>query len=482
MALPRLERFLNTILLVTFISTLLPIITVLLWLNYAAAVASEQRFRLIRRGRQRTKKTILITGASTAHGLNVAQGFYKDGHRVVSAGCRSNPFLSIAKRSRAISKHYDIPNLSQNPDVSYFGRCLLAIAKQESPDLWIDCSQDIDLDALASAQQQIQEGTSCICFAPDHDSVQHLSTREALLDFLRNKRLPAPELYTVRTRGEIHNILNRSQGKKQFFLKSAEKQQNSERPAMLPRRTLSQTYQEVSLVKITPGGQLILEEYVDASNTYQCSAIVVRGSIRLFSAKQQTGDLNISFSDKSALWKAFRAYTDAITREFGSSFTSHLMLTFLLNEKITSAGVEQQILPIEGKLRFDPMFVFPRVVGSVNDLVQAYSCALTRHENGTSNSSSSRVDRADSTSDSIAMPIGRRQRYFLSTSVDELAVRPCTQLLLRKTSLPQVAGSILTLSYRLLSWDEAYYEFYDPLPAFWQCTIIPAWAAIFGAG
>lgn len=480
MAPSKLEHRVNNLLLALIAGCLLPVATLLLWFNYAAVVIAEQRIRFLMRNRPRSSKTVLITGASTPYGLNVAQAFYKGGHRVVSAGLHTNAFLAIAKRSRAISKHYDIPRLSADQDESYVARCLLIVAKQERADLWIDCADDISLDILTSAQRQIQRETECICIAPDHDKVQLLGTREALLDFLRTRSLPAPEVYSVRSRGDIHNVLNRSQGKKQFMLKSSEKTKEFDPRAMLPRRTLSQTYQEVSLLKITPGSQLLLEEYIDASTTYVCSSIVVSGVVKLFATSQRSGDLNANFNDKSALWKALRAYTDAIAYELGTDFNNHLTLTFLLNEKVTSAGVQQQILPIEGKVRFESNFLFPRHAIPANNLLLAYMAALQHNTNGSSTLTTKKLQGIERYSTSDTFADLARQRYFLLESIEELALCPLWQLLSRKASLAEAAASILTLVQRILFWDEAYYDFYDPLPAFWQSTILQAWRATIG--
>lgn len=483
MAPSKLEHRVYNFLLLLLVGFSLPAATILLWFNYAAAILVEQRTRFFSRKRLRSRSslTVLITGASSAHGLNVAQAFYKDGHRVISAGIHYPTILSIAKRSRAISKHYDIPRSSATEDASYVARCLFIVAKQERADLWIDCSHDIGLDVITSAQHQIQEGTTCVCIAADDASLQLLKDRETLLHFLRDKRLPAPEIYSVRSRGEIHNVLNRSQGKKQFLLKSPEKPKPFNPRDMLPRRTLSQTYQEVSLLKITPGSELLLEEYIDSSNTYQCSAIVVKGTVKLFSAKQLTGELNTSFGERSALWRALRAYTDSIAQELGPTFMSHLKLIFLLNEKVTNAGVNQQVLPIEGSLHLDPLFVFPRSAESANGLVLAYMSALQYDTNGSSQSASTYSGGAVVQSTLSTTPIITRQRYFLSEDIEKLAFSPWIQFLRRKISLAQVGGSIATLSQRLLFWDEAYYDFYDPLPAFWQYTVVLAWRSLIGA-
>lgn len=471
------DRLCNALLLLLILFSL-PATVFFLWFNYAAVVLIEQRARVFTRQKRPPRKTIFITGASTAYGLNLAQAFYGEGYKVIAADLDRCGVLNIARRSRAITKNYRIPPVSAVLDASYAARCLFIVAKQERADLWVDCSQDISLDIITAAQQQIRKGTACVCIAADNTNAQLLESKEMLLNFIRNKQLPAPEVHVVRSRGEIHNVLNSNRGRKRFLLKSPDVSKSFNSGTVLPCRTISQTYNEVSLVKIGPTSQMVLEEYFDPSNTYQCSAVVVRGLVKQFWARQRTGTANDNFGPKSALWRALRAYTESLSHELGQTFTSHLTLLFLLNEGVTNAGVVQQVLPIEGSIHLDPTFLFPRSRKAPSPLVLAYMSALDHGRNGASNS----VQKEDPIGMSpIEIESSRTPRYFLSTDFKRLAIEPCVRLLSRQTSPAQLATSVWILSQRLLFGDEAYYDFYDPMPAFWRNTVVVAWETVMGA-
>lgn len=471
------SRRYDIILLLTVVTTL-PITTLLLWFNYAAIVLADQKARVSFRKRKALwKRTILITGTGSAYGLNLARAFHKQGSRVIGADLTDQGFLSIARRSRAISKHYGLPQQPSLQDAEYLARCILIIVKKENVDLWIDCSHDLPLSTITTACTELQEKSSCACLAADAVNIQHLTNGEVFLDFLRGRSLPTPEVHQVRSRSDIHNVLNQTRGKKQFVLTSPEKAKPFDRQTLLPRRTLSQTYHDVSLVKINAGSPMRLEEHADPTVTYKCFAIVVQGAVRFFWAGQDPRIDGGYLHDNSALWQAMRAYTDAIARELGRDFSSHLNLTFGVIERVSHAGVESKLLPLKGTYQLDPAFVLPASKSS--DLVQAYTAIPQQALNGTSNSKDHEMTKTTRSTVDKQLAV---QRYFLLEDIRSLFLDPCIGLLQRRTSLAQVLTNVVTLWHRLLFWDEAYYDFWDPVPAFWQYSVLFVWTTLFAPG
>ncbi|KAK5086112.1 hypothetical protein LTR70_000249 [Exophiala xenobiotica] len=465
----------NTVLLLVVVATL-PVTTLLLWFNYAAVVLAAQRSRLSLRKQKATwPKTALITGTGTAFGLNLARALNEEGYRVVGADVVVRDSLSIAKRSRAISKHYSLP-VSAIQNAEYIARRILVVVKREGVGLWIDCSQNLPLRTIATTRTELQEKGACACIAADATSIQQLENREAFLDFLRERSLPAPEVHQVRSRSDIHNVLNHSQGKKQYMLTSPARAKPFDSSTLLPRRSLSQTYHEVSLVKVNANSPMLLQEYADPARTYECFAIVVQGVVRFFGAGQNAEFAGGNVHQDSALWQAMRAYTDAIARELGQGFSSHLTLTFGVIERVSQAGVESKLLPLKGAYQPNPAFVLP--VGKSSDLVQAYVSVSQLATNG---KSSLAIRETTMTTPSTTHKHLTRQRYFLLEDIANLFIDPCIGFLRRRTSLGQVLTSIVTMLHRLLFWDEAYYDFWDPVPAFWQYSVVFAWTALFAS-
>ena len=459
------------ILLLSIVVTTTPIAALLLWFNYAAVVLAEQRTRLsFQKRKSILKKTVLITGTECPYGLNLARAFHRQGHRVIGSDLSDRGFLSIANKSRALSKHYSLPRQANLQNADYIARCILIIVEKESVDLWIDCSHDLPLDTIATAQTQLQEKSACACFLADTKNFPCLENGKTFVDFLRKRSLPAPEVHQVRSRSDIHNVLNRSQGRKQFVLTSPEQARPFNKQTLLPRRTLSQTYHDVSLVKISPGSHMVLEEYPDPAITYECFAIVVQGVVKFFWAGQELRSSNGYLRDDTALWRSMRAYTDAIARELGGRFSSHLTLTFGVIERASQDGVESKLLLLKGAYQLDRSFVLPASEGS--DLVQAYASVLQRAPNGTATHETA-MSLPPSASKQLA-----KQRYFLMEDTTSLLLRPCIGLLQRRTSVTQALTSIVTLLHRLLFWDEAYYDFWDPVPAFWHYSVLLPWTTL----
>lgn len=465
----------NTLLLLIVVATL-PVTTLLLWFNYAAVVLAAQRSRLSLRKQKATwPKTVLITGTGTAFGLNLARALNEEGYRVVGADVVVRSSLSIAKRSRAISKHYGL-EVSAIQNAEYIARRILVVVKREGVGLWIDCSQNLPLSTVLTTRRELQEKGACACVAADAASIPRLENGEAFLDFLREKSLPAPEVHQVRSRSDIHNVLNHSQGKKRFMLTSPARPKQFDSSALLPRRSLSQTYHDVSLVKVNAESPMLLQEYADPTRTYECFAIVVQGVVRFFWTGQNAEFDGGPLHQDSSLWQAMRAYTDAIARELGHGFSSHLTLTYGVIERVSQAGVESKLLPLKGTYQPNPTFILP--VGKSSDLAQAYASFSQPATNG---KSSLPIRETSMTTPLTTHKQLTRQRYFLLEDVANLFIDPCIGFLRRRTSLGQVLTSIVTLLHRLLFWDEAYYDFWDPLPAFWQYSVVFAWTALFAS-
>lgn len=465
----------HNVLLLLIVVVTLPVTTLLLWFNYAAVVLATHRTGLSPRKQATRTKTILITGTETAFGLNLARGLNKEGYRVIGADVVVDGSLSTAKRSRAIYKHYTLPVLAvQNAE--YIARRILAVVKREDAGLWIDCSQNIPLSTITAAREELRNNSVCACIAADHASTQRLGSKEAFLDFLRERSLPTPEVHQVRSRSDIHNVLNHAQGKKKFMLTSPARPRPFDSSTLLPRRSVSQTYHEISLVKVNADSPMILQEHADPSRTYECFAVVVQGDVRFFWTGQDAEFASGHLGQDSALWQAMRAYTDVIALELGHHFSSHLALTFGVMERVWQGGVESKLLPLKGAYQPSPTFVLP--VGKSSDLVQAYASVSQSATNGTSNLAiqATKMAAASTTHKQLMRP-----RYFLLEDIVTLVIDPCIGFLRRRTRLDQVLTSIVALLHRLLFWDEAYYDFWDPVPAFWQYSIVLAKTALFAS-
>ena len=471
LGLPKRNKLTLTILL----AISLPWLTILLWFNYAAVVLVEQKKSLALRRRKHTVKTVLITGSANAYGLNLARAFHNAGYRVIGADVQNKSILNIAKRSRAISRHVDIPQVSAVQDSSYVARCIFIIAKQNMADIWIDCSEDLSPPTVALAQREIEQGTSCACIAPNKDVGRHFEDHQGFFGFLHSHGLPAPEVHKVKSRAQIHNILGTSRGKKQYLLTSPTKDKRVDPRALLPRRTLSQTYHDVSLVKINSDSQVVLEESVDTTMKFQCFLIILQGTIRSFWVRKIYADESEGLDEQTALWHAMKSYSESLVHELGQDCSCHLLLAFGLTEKVTHSGVVQQILPIEGQLRIEPTFVLSINQEKFADLVNTYQ--VRTYQNGSLVLSQQKI-LAKARFEFSGQ--GTKSRYLLLEDIANLVIKPCRGLLMLQDGPRVLFDGVHTLCAHLLFSEEAYYDFWDPLPAFWQYTVVLGYRAVVG--
>jgi len=68
------------------------------------------------------------------------------------------------------------------------------------------------------------------------------------------------------------------------------------------------------------------------------------------------------------------------------------------------------------------------------------------------------------------------------TVANNSVLQLCQRLLLLRISPSEALGSVGFLLRRPLLGREAYYDFLDPVPAFWQYTVVFAWTVLMGTG
>lgn len=430
----------------------LPIILSTVWFNYAAVILTEQRRTLFQKNRLNTsRKRILITGSSNPYGLDLARAFHKHGHVVVGVDV-TKPFQNFAKLSRSLARHHELPEQSAIQDASYIAGLLVKVIKSEKIDLWIDCSADLSASMIAITRDQLQ--STCACVAIDRTSAGYLRSNATFHEFLRDRDLPAIEYHNVKSRGDIHRVLSNSHGKRQYLLQSP-KSLNSQ--TLLPRRTLSQTYQDVSLLQFTTKSQMSLEESLEARTILQAFAVVVHGAVEYFSAHLVNGGLQSQLATGSALNQALRQCTATIALELGSECTTNLTLTFRLDEKASPSGVTQNLAVARGGYQPNERYAYARSRDGTEKLVAAYLKALPKLSNG--------VKTEPEDHEEVKQYVVAK-RYLLSKLVTSSVIEPALKSLVMRISFRELSSQLAVFFGVVSAGEEMLYDFRDPLPAF----------------
>ena len=234
---------------------------------------------------------------------------------------------------------------------------------------------------------------------------------------------------------------------------------------MLPRRTLSQTYQHVSSMKITNESPWILQQYVTGEE-YCTHSVVVKGEVKAFvSCPVPPPPFNYqALPFESGLSRAMLNFTQAFAKKAAQDYTGHLSFKFQVEEQITDGGLQKTILPVECRPQaHTAAILFTGTRGSIN-LVRAYMAALAPSSSGINGYSG----LTDPDSGEVAYPRAVDSNvYFIGQDAVSLVMRPLLQLLKLELGLLQFFRHCVTFLNHILFWREGTYELWDPLPCWW---------------
>ncbi|KIX96303.1 uncharacterized protein Z520_08081 [Fonsecaea multimorphosa CBS 102226] len=455
------------------VSTLLLIFN-LLWLSLSPWTSIHQRLKRVPGFRSRT---IFITGVNTPHGLRLARAFHSTGHKVIGADHEPDGFPIHVRFSKALSRFYRLPPKSDDSREVAYIESLVRIIDQEHAELWINCTSSVDPSTEAQARSVIEQRNKCQCFALRINDVPYFATREAFLLYTASQGLPVPETYHVKSRDEVHNVLNKARGRRKYLLQSLDQNgvyANSAR-TVLPRRTLSQTYNTVSQMAITSTVPWKLEQDVNELERYHTFAIIVKGSLRAFVASRliHPGCYQL-LEPKSALNMSMLRFVHTFARNQGHDFTTHLGIDFCVEEQFTESGVAQIILPVQVSIQAQAAAqLFQGLSGSVQ-LSRAYLDCLNVNgvnaEKQMTKSGPAAIQH--SPHDDIAMPDSKISgTYSFGQDLLQLFFEPLLKLITLRIGIIDYTRHLVHFLKHLVFWEDDLYNFQDPMPFWWSYQI-----------
>ena len=327
----------NTILVVVYLA------------NYAGVLSSPAK--ALRRRRQALQdvhfypKTILVSGVNTPHGLAVARSWYLHGHRVVGADVvtddRPTPTPpSGESMSTALTVCYRIPQ-------SQYVSRLLDIVQREKVDLWVPCSSETSAGDDAIAKEVLESRTPCKCIHLDPELARRFSNPDLFAQFLAEKDLPIVERHQVQSRDSIHRILHRSPSKVFRLRKSAAGSgtvrsdgNDGGDPLILPKRTLSLTYSQVSEVPISKDNPWVLQQQTRLGE-FRAELLVVRGQVKAIRVLRSGGDIHGQGPSRldGGLATAIHKLMDQLATKGGPRMTTHLTVQLHVDEQFEANSV-----------------------------------------------------------------------------------------------------------------------------------------------
>lgn len=438
----------------------LPLDTFILFSSYALqSLITEdttRRRRRIRRSRKFYPKTILVTGVGMAKGLALARAFYQAGHRVIGADFEPYGVPVNGRFSRVLSKFYPLSQPNSREGSRHYIQDLLSAVRREKVDLWVSCSGVASAVEDGQAKEVIERHTSCRAIQFDVKTTGTLHEKHSFIQHTKSLALPAPETYDVTSRTAVHKILNGTDGK-QYILKSVGVDDSTRGDmTLLPRPTISETYQHLSSIKISNDKPWVLQQFIRGEE-YCTHSLVIEGEVKVFVACP-SAELLMHYEalhPRSALSKAMLKFTQEFAARSGDGLTGHLSFDFLVEETSSEKGLEKVLYPIECNPRAHTAAVL--FEGHSEEVTESYLSALAPEMNGVVNGHK----------EHIVVPTHPAKYYWIGHDLVSLVLHPFLELLIGATSISDFLQGCYLFLQHLLLWKDGTYEIWDPLPWWW---------------
>ncbi|KAL8742733.1 MAG: hypothetical protein Q9190_004826 [Brigantiaea leucoxantha] len=451
-----------------------------------------QNALLIRRKQIRSSPTfrphvILVTGVGMSKGLALARQFHRAGQDVIGADFESSGVPVCGRFSKALKQFYTLPRPNDQDGSAHYIRTLLDIIRREDVSLWVSCSGVASAVSDGEAAEIVTRKSRCRCIQFDVNTTSTLHEKDTFTDRTRELGLPVPETHNVTSREAVHRVLNRTKSRsghrdnrKSYIMKSVGMDDASRGNIMtlLPRRTVSETYNHVSKIPISVAKPFILQQYI-LGQEYCTHALVIHNQVIAFVACPSS-ELLMHYEalpPMSALCQAMLAFTKEFCVRSGGDMTGHLSFDFLIEEKVKEDGVEARLQAIECNPRAHTAVLLFQTLDM--EVTSAYLSALIKESeifNGNANGHLKELPPADK-EDAIIIPQQPQRYYWIGHDVVELFFHPLLSLLMRQISVYEFLKRVVVLWQHILMWKDGTFEMWDPLPWWWLYHVY--WPAQF---
>ncbi|CAF9912231.1 MAG: hypothetical protein GOMPHAMPRED_007602 [Gomphillus americanus] len=403
-------------------------------------------FARVHRRKIQTPRRVLVSGVNSAVGLAHARNLYLQGHYVVGADYEEYGLWGSGRFSRSIQRFYPLPGPSEELGAANYIYGLVEVIKDEKINTYISCASATSPAEDALAKSVIEKVTGCRCISFDPETAAQLSSKTAFLDLAKSTGLDVPKIHSVTSRDQIHKFLGPTKRKERCFTLTKDNPGKTRvevyKKPVLPRRSLSQTYQFISQISVSNDEPYVLEEY-DAGEEYCSYVLVVNGAIEALVACSVSQAGHVKGLDiESLLWQAIGQSTERIIKSLSPTLSGPLTIHFRVKTLVTTTGIEKKLIPqiCMPKIGLPSLLLDPSV--------RVYGWRST-----------------------IYSQQGYRNVYWVATDLLYLVLFPLWDALRWRKTIGHVRRSWKEFLTHVVFWKEAIFILWDPLPYFWHYSI-----------
>lgn len=436
----------------------LPFNLYILFSSYVLQVLSP--FARARRGKLLFPKRVLISGTNNAVGLALARNLHLRGHYVIGADHEKYGLPGTGRWSKSIRRFYKVPGPSTKLGAADYMHGLLEIVKREEIEIFISCAAFTTAGEDAITKSIIENLTDCKCIAFDSETTARLANKTSFLELAKSIGLRVPEIHSVTSRDQIHQLLRSAKQKETSFTLTKARlnkpRVDASGNSLLPRRTASQTYQFVSQISVSDDDPYVLEEHVTGEE-YSSFVLMMGGFIEAFVAcLEPQGTHIIRLQTNSPLYYAILRLTKHLTTGLPESFSGPLTFHFRVQMLLTTSGFEKRLIPRAciPKIGLPSLLVDSQSRNSITKLQESKGAL-----------------RAPGISDVMFSSQGNQNVYWIATDFLALVLLPVYEVLRWRKGLNELCSSCKEFIEHILFWKEATFVLWDPLPTFWQYSV-----------
>lgn len=397
-------------------------------------------------------------------GLALARLFYEAGHDVIGADFEPYGVRACGRYSKSVERFYRLPKPTADLGAIPYINTLLRVVRREKVDLWVSCSGVASAAEDGQAKEVIERRSSCRAIQFDVSTTSMLHEKDTFIQETERLGLHVPETHHVTSRDAVHKVLHGTK-EKRYIMKSVG-MDDAVRGDMtlLPRRTLSQTYDHVSQIPISGQKPWVLQQFIKGKE-YCTHSLVIEGQVKAFVAcpSQELLMHYEALPADSVLSRAMLAFTREFVERSGKNMTGHLSFDFLVDENATEKGAELVLNPIECNPRAHTAVALFQ--GQGQEMSNAYLSLLGSGMNGHA------LDMG------IVIPKDPFPCYWIGHDLITLVLFPFLQLLMGGVGLRGYLQGCLEFLTHVLFWKDGTFELWDPLP--WWCLYHIYWPGQF---
>ncbi|MCJ1479725.1 hypothetical protein MMC13_008411 [Lambiella insularis] len=459
---PWWQHLIQNIALILVSLCFLPLDTSILFTSYALGLFYAQPSSRRRHNHAPAfqPRVVLVTGVGMAKGLALARMFHQAGHTVIGADFEPYGIPVNGRFSRALKKFYILPKPSPHDGSTYYIQDLLNVIRREKVDLWVSCSGVSSAAEDGQAKDVIERRSNCRAIQFDLKTTTTLHEKDSFIQRTIELGLQAPETYDVTTRTAVHHLLHKAP-RKRYIMKSVGVDDARRGGILLPRRTVSETYNHLAKVPISKEKPWVLQQYIQGEE-YCTHALVVAGEVKAFVACQSL-ELLMHYEalpSTSSLSRAMLRFTQEFATRSGRQMTGHLSFDFMVEETSSEKGLQKSLFPIECNPRAHTAVVLFNSMGREMSACYMDALATAMDERRVDSGSSRRVFEA-------LTPVAPLKYYWIGNDLVVLILYPLLQMIQMKMTISAFLASCYIFVQHLISWKDATFEVWDPLPWWW---------------